>query len=192
MTKQGILKERVGDGAARDIVDAVLDALRDDTPVSDAVLDVLTDKVIERYSNKIGALFRRAGIDVEDGELFTPERLGQIFEEQTGIPVGSIGELNSEMVLQAIDRDISQKLSEELGFQIGSVFDGDALVLALQDGIEAKIEALEGNIDKYLDVATIRNLRRKATWARSGLDPKTVQNCLAQRAYRRSNKWVYF
>ena len=185
-----IFTDRARKGVENNLADIILDA--PDGGVTDAVIEELTNRTIERYSDKIGALFRRAGIDVEDGELFTPERLGQIFEEQTGITAGSIGELNSEIVLEAIDRDISQKLSEELGFQIGSVFDGDALVLALQDGIDAKIEALEGNIDKYLDAATIRNLRRKATWARSGLDPKTVQNCLAQRAYRRSNKWVYF
>lgn len=192
MTVKGIFRERVGDGMGRDIVDAVLDALRDDEPVSDAVIDLLTDKAIERYSDKIGALFRRAGIDVEDGEVFTPERLGEIFEQQTGIPADSIGDLSPEVVLEAIDRDISAKLSEELGFEIDSVFNGDALAQALQDGIDTKIEELEGNLEKYLDAAKIRNLRRKATWARSGLDARTVQNCLAQRAWRQSNKWVYW
>lgn len=192
MTVKTIFKERVGEGMERDIANAILDAMRDDKPVSDAVIDLLTEKAIERYSEKIGAMFRRAGIDVEDGEIFTPERLGEIFEEQTGIPADSIGDLTPEIVLEAIDRDISGKLSAELGFEIESVFNGDALAQALQQGIDAKIEQLEGNIEKYLDAATIRNLRRKATWSRSGLNARTVQNCLAQRSWRQSNKWIYF
>lgn len=187
-----IFHDRVGRGYIFEFGRILSEANDRGVGVSDIIRERIVQRGIDRYSDKITAAMRRGGVDVKDGEILTPERLGQIFEEQTGIAAGSIGELTPELVLETIDKEVSERLSEELGFKIDSVFNGDAMQQSLQAGIDAKIEELGGNLDKYLDAATIRNLRRKATWARSGLDARKVQNCLAQRAWREGNRWMYY
>lgn len=190
MAIKTIFKDRAGEGVENNLADIILDA--PNGGVTDAVIEELTNRTIDRYSDKIGALLRRGGIDIEDGERLTPERLGQIFEEQSGIAVNTIGDLNPDAVVAAIDKEASDRLSEALGFDVGSVFDGDALAAAIQAGLQEKIESmLDDELEKYLPAATLRMLRRRATWQRSGLDPKTVQNALAQRTWRESNRWVY-
>lgn len=187
-----IFHDRVGRGYIYEFGQILSEANDRGVGVSDIIRERIVQRGIDRYSDKITAAMRRGGVDIEDGEILTPERLSEILEKQTGVAVDKISELTPDMVIEAIDREVSKKLSDELGFQIDSVFNGDALAQSLQAGIDAKIEELEGNLEKYLDAATIRNLRRKATWARSGLDARKVQNCLAQRAWREGNRWMYY
>lgn len=187
-----IFNLRVGKGYIRDFGEIVAEAYDSDRSISEVAREFIVQRGIDRYADKITAALRRGGVDIDDDVQLTEDKLRDIVAEQMGIAKDKLDNLSEEVILGEIDRQISEKLSAELGFEIESVFNGDALAQALQQGIDAKIEQLEGNIEKYLDAATIRNLRRKATWARSGLDARTVQNCLAQRSWRQSNKWIYF
>jgi hypothetical protein len=184
--------DRSSAGWIGDLAVNVRRALNRDTTVADVYIQDLIDAGIGRFSDNITAALRRGGFDVEDGEVLTPEKMGQIFEEQTGLPVDSITQLNADDVVAEIDRQASEKLSEALGFDVGSLLDADALARSIQDGIEQKISELStDDLEQYLPAGSLDRLRARQTWERYGMDRRTVQNCLAQRKYRKSNTWTY-
>lgn len=187
-----IFNLRVGKGYIRDFGEIVAESYRSDRSISEVARELIVQRGIDRYSDKITAALRRGGVDIDDDVPLTEDKLRDIVAEQMGIAKDKLDGLNQDTILAEIDRQLSERLSDELGFEIDSVLNGDALAQALQAGIEQRIEELGENLSKYLDPATIKRLRRAATWARSGLDARTVQNCLAQRGYRETNKWIYF
>lgn len=191
-----IFTDRVGRGYIYEFGKILSESNDRGVGVSDIIRERIVQRGIDRYSDKITAAMRRGGVDIEDGEQLNEEKIRDILADQMGVARGALDGLNQETILAEIDRQASELLSDALGFDVGSVLDADALAAnidaGLQERLDSMLEDLEGQVEQYIPAATLKRLRVAATWARSGLDPKTVQNCLAQRAYRRSNKWVYF
>lgn len=187
-----IFRERVGRGYIYEFGEIVSEANDRGVGVSDIIRERIVQRGIDRYSDKITAALRRGGVDIEDGERLTEDKLRDIFAEQSGIAKDKLDSLNSETILAEVDREASERLSDALGFDVGSIRDAEALAANIEAGLQAKVESmLEDQLEKYLPQKMIARLRARATWQRRGLDPRTVQNTLAQRSWRKSNKWTY-
>lgn len=187
-----IFSDRVGRGYIYEFAEILSAANDRGIGVSDIIRERIVQRGIDRYSDKITAAMRRGGVDMEDGEQLTEDKLRDILAEQMGVARDTLDGLNQDTILAEIDREASAKLSGALGFDVGSVLDADALAASIEAGLAERMEAmLDGQVEKYLPVETLKRLRVAATWARSGLDRRTVQNALAQRAWRESSKWVY-
>lgn len=187
-----IFSDRVGRGYIYEFGQILSESNDRGVGVSDIIRERIVQRGIDRYSDKITAAMRRGGVDIEDGEPLTEDKLRDILAEQMGVAKETLDGLNSESILAEIDREASARLSDALGFDVGSLLDADALAANIEAGLTERLEGmLDEQIERYLPAATIKRLRVAATWARSGLDKRTVQNTLAQRAWRQSNKLVY-
>ena len=187
-----IFSDRVGRGYIYEFGQILAESNDRGVGVSEIIRERIVQRGIDRYSDKITAAMRRGGVDIEDGEQLTENKLRDILAEQMGVAKETLDGLNPETVLAEIDRQASEKLSDALGFDVGSILDAEALAANIEAGLSERLETMLGDeIERYLPAATIKRLRVAATWARSGLDRRTVQNTLAQRAWRNSNKWIY-
>lgn len=187
-----IFTDRAGRGYIYEFGQILAEANDRGVGVSEIIRERIVQRGIDRYSDKITAAMRRGGVDIEDGEQLTENKLRDILAEQMGVAKETLNGLNPDAILAEIDREASARLSDALGFDVGSILDTDALAANIEAGLTERIESmLDDQLEKYLPAATIKRLRVAATWARSGLDRRTVQNTLAQRAWRESNKLVY-
>jgi hypothetical protein len=187
-----IFSDRVGRGYIYEFGQILAEANDRGMTVAEVTRELIVQRGIDRYSDKITAALRRGGVDIEDGERLTEDKLRDIFAEQSGIAKDKLDSLNTETILSEIDRQASERLSDAMGFDVGSIRDAEALAANIEAGLKERVESmLEDELEKYLPEKMMARLRARATWQRSGLDPRTVQNALAQRTWRQSNKWVY-
>ena len=181
-----LLRFRAGEGLERDIANAVLDAVTDDLPVGQAVIDVLVDNAVTRYSDKITAMLRRGGIEIEDGKEFTPETLLEVINKAVGYDIDNV---SVDGIVDAVDAEISRRVSEATGLQVDTVLSVDALKRSIIEAIgdASTLRGAAGVVNPSL----LRRLRDANTWKNSGYDKKTVLNAMAQRRYRKNNVWTW-
>lgn len=176
-----LLRFRAGEGLERDIANAVLDALSEDAPVTSAIVDALIKNALERYSDKISAMLRRGGFDVENDEPLTVDDVKDIAQRALGFELDS---LDPDAIMQAVDGMAAERLSSALGVEIDSV-------LNLDEAMEnAALQVFAEGAGGLVSASLYARAKRAATWARAGYDKagiKQVQNVLSQRRYRRSN-----
>lgn len=181
MSDTFLARFRAGEGIENDIANAILDALTNDEPVTDAVVQVLLDSAIERYQGHIAAMLRRGGFDVEDGEPITIDLLMERISAATGL---ELDDLSIESITSAVDSLAAERLSSALGIDVSTVMDTGTLLDELEAGaVAAFADGASGLVSSRL----YNQARNAATWARLGVDKKQVQNVLAQRKYRQSN-----
>lgn len=179
---------RAGEGLENDIANAVLDALTDDTSVSDAVLEVLTENAIERYSDKISAMLRRGGIEIENGEPLDAAKLLEVLGDALGYDLEDLSETG---FVGAVDAEISRRMSEAIGFEVASVLDAGALASDIE---AALIERVGSGTGGLVSARLLRRLKDAGTWSRAGYDTEArrrVMLTVAQRRYRVENKMVW-
>ena len=183
-----LFRFRAGEGLENDIANAVLDALTDDAPIGAAVLDVLTENAINRYSDKISAMLRRGGIEIEDGEPLGAAKLLEVLGAALGY---DLEDLSESGFVGAVDAEISRRVSEAIGFEVSSVLDAGALASDIE---AALIERVEGGAGGLVSARLLKRLKEAATWSRAGYDAESRRKVLmsvAQRRYRQSNRMVW-
>lgn len=183
-----LFRFRAGEGLENDIANAVLDALTDDEPVGAAVLQVLTESAIERYSDKISAMLRRGGIEIENGEPLDAAKLLEVLGEALGY---DLEDLSESGFIGAVDAEISRRMSEAIGFEVVSVLDAGALASDIE---AALIERVGSGTGGLVSARLLRRLKDAGTWSRAGYDAEArrrVMLSVAQRRYRVENKMVW-
>lgn len=181
MSDTFLARFRAGEGIENDIANAILDALTNDESVTDAVVEVVLDRAIERYQGHIAAMLRRGGFDVEDGEPITVELLMEKISAATGL---DLDDLSIDAITAAVDTLAADRLSNALGIEVSTVIDTATLLDELE---AAAVAAFADGAAGLVPRGLYNRARNAATWARLGVDKKQVQNVLAQRKYRQSN-----
>lgn len=184
-----LFRFRAGEGLENDIANAVLDALTDDKNVSAAVVDVLTENAIERYSDKISAMLRRGGIEIEDGEPLNAAKLLEVLGAALGYDLDDISESG---IVGAVDAQISRRVSEAIGFEVVSVLDAGGLASDIEAALIERVSG--GGAGGLVSLGLLKRLKDAGTWSRAGYDAESKRKVLlsvAQRRYRRSNRMVW-
>jgi hypothetical protein len=175
---------RAGEGLENDIANAILDALTDDLPVGQAVIDALTDNAINRYSDKISAMLRRGGIEIDNDTPLDAAKLVEVLTDALGY---DLDDLSSEGVVAAVDAEISRRVSEATGVDIQSVLSVSEIESAIQS-------AIVGGAGGIVSAKLLTRLKNAATWSRAGYDGEArrrVLMAIAQKKYRRTNRMVW-
>lgn len=184
-----LFRFRAGEGLENDIANAVLDALTDDKPVGAAVIDVLTEAAISRYSEKISAMLRRAGVEIENYEALDAEKLIEILSAALGYDLSDISE---DGIIGAVDAEISRRVSQVIGFEVSSVLNAGSLATDIENAIVQM--ATERGAGGLVSSKLLKRLRIASTWARAGYDAadrRKVMLSVAQRRYRATNRMVW-
>ena len=183
-----LLRFRAGEGVENDIANAILDALTNDSSVVDGVVEVVLDAAIERYSDKLTAALRRAGVEIEDGAVMDVETITELVSRFSGF---EIEDLSADGIIAAVDAKLVERLQAALGVTVSTVINTDVLLSDLE---AAAVEAFESGAGGLVSRAMYARARAAATWARAGYgqgERKAVQNALNQRRYRKSNVEVW-
>ena len=138
----------------------------------------LVEEVAERYSDRIRNALRRAGLQVEDGDVLTPDKIREIVAEQAGI---DLGDLQADGIVTGMDRLLSKKLSAMIGIEVTTIADGAALKAALEVGLKEAL--LNGTAERLITGVLRKRARAAATWAREGVTNKADRDRLTRRAY---------
>lgn len=184
-----LLRFRAGEGLERDIANAMLDALSNDTSPSQGVIDALTENAINRYGDKISAMLRRGGVEIANDEPLDAAKLTEIL---TGALGYDLSDLSVDGVVQAVDGEASKRLSEAIGFEVNSVLDAGALAADIEAAIIERVS--EGGAGGLVSAKLLKRLKESATWSRAGYDAEArrrVMLTVAQRTYRKSNELVW-
>lgn len=184
-----LFRFRAGEGLENDIANAVLDALTDDQPMGAAVLQVLTENAISRYSDKISAMLRRGGIEIEDGEPLDAAKLLEVMGAALGY---DLEDLSESGFVGAVDAEISRRVSEAIGFEVASVLDAGALAADIEAALIERISG--GGAGGLVSAKLLKRLKDAGTWSRAGYDAESRRKVLmavAQRRYRQSNRMVW-
>lgn len=184
-----LFRFRAGDGLENDIANAVLDALTDDQPVGAAVIEVLTENAIARYSDKISAMLRRGGIEIEDGEPLDAAKLLEVLGAALGY---DLEDLSESGFVGAVDAEISRRVSGAIGFEVSSVLDAGALASDIEAALIERVSG--GGAGGLVSARLLKRLKDAGTWARAGYDTESRRKVLmsvAQRKYRQSNRMVW-
>lgn len=139
----------------------------------------LVEEVAGRYSDRIRNALRRAGLQVEEGDILTPDRIKEIVGEQAGI---DFDDLQAGGVVSGMDRLLAKRLSSMIGIEVTTVADGAALRAALEVGIKEAL--LNGTAERIISSVLERRARAAATWAREGVKNKADRARLERRAYQ--------
>lgn len=182
--------DRANVSTSIDMAESLWDAKKEGVGWGEAAAELVAEKAVERYQVGIAAAFARYGVDFEPGEKITLQTLLTAIEGKTGL---SIQTLTPDGVLSAVDDRVSGRMSELLGFDVGSLIDVDALKQKLID--EAAKAITSGRATKLISKALIKRLRRVKTYKAGGLDTelerKRVLNRANQKYYRRTHKEVW-
>jgi hypothetical protein len=188
-TGMKILKLRAGEGYERDLAGAAWEAFKRGDDITGAVSAELIDRGVERYRDKIGAMLRRGGFEVENGEVLTVEKIAAIVGEKTGLELTDLTEAG---VLEAVDKWAAARLSHELGITVTSVLNVDVLKAEIEAAVT---EAIASGAALALISQRLRaKAGRTMTWSRAGYDEsmqRKVMMRIAQKKYRRHNKMVW-
>lgn len=182
---------RASGGMAADVLEMIADAYFVDglslQESINSVQDQLIQRAIERYSEKIGAALSRAGLEVDPQNL-TLESIKAAIIEKTGL---DLSDLSPSGMAEAVDRLAAQRLSAELGIEIGTVA-GGALQSAIRAGVAQAIA--EGRVSQLVGRGLTNRARAVMTWKRGGFDPKErirIMGRIYQKRYRRHNVEVW-
>lgn len=180
-------------GTVNNMVDSLIDHWVDGDDLStawDKVEAELVQEVSERYSARIAAALRRAGLSVADDDVLTPARIRELISEQSGI---DLDELSTEGVARGIDRLASARLSEALGVEITTMATAEGLKQSLMAALVASIE--NGTAERLIAKVRAIRLRKVAQWRREGVDAAADQRRLENRArqqkYARTHSQIW-
>ena len=182
---------RVREGFWNDVIDGAWERYKEGgrESVRDAVTQELLDRALERYSDKIRAMFARGGVHIDPGEKITADFLTRLISERTGL---DIYDLSPESIKNAVDRELTARLSEVLQVQVTSVFNEAQLKEDLKAGIRLAIA--DGRGAALLTKAMVKSARAYATWKRYSVaehEQRRILNRGYQRKYRQSYKLVW-
>lgn len=139
----------------------------------------LVEEVAARYSDRIRNALRRAGLQIEDGEILTPDKIKEIVGLQAGI---DFQDLQADGIVAGMDRLLSKKLSGMIGIEVTTIADGNALKGAVELGIRDAL--LNGTAERLITDVLRKRARAAATWAREGVTNKKDRERLERRAYQ--------
>ncbi len=139
----------------------------------------LVEEVAARYSDRIRNALRRAGLQVEEGEVLTPDKIKEIVGQQAGI---DFQDLQADGIVAGMDRLLSKKLSAMIGIEVTTVADGAALRGAVEVGLKEAL--LNGTAERLITEVLRKRARSAATWAREGVTNKADRERLERRAYQ--------
>ena len=187
-----IKKLRVDKGSWNDLIDAAYEnyKARGRESIKEAVAEAIADKVLQRYQVKIAAGFRRAGVEIEDGEPLTAEKLLTIIKDRTGLEINN---LTPEGVMSAVDRLLSERLSAAMGVTVTTVFDRQAMMAAMDESVKQAIR--DGRAAEFIGKHAMRAARKYATFKRRGIespeDHRRIMLAWYQKKYRRTHRLVW-
>lgn len=187
-----IRKLRVDKGSWNDLIDAAYEnyKARGRESIKEAFSEAIADKVLQRYQVKIAAGFRRAGVEIEDGEPLTAEKLLTIIKDRTGLEINN---LSPEGVMSAVDRLLSERLSAAMGVTVTTVFDRQAMMEAMEESVKQAIR--DGRAAEFIGKHAMRAARKYATFKRRGIespeDHRRIMLAWYQKKYRRTHRLVW-
>lgn len=186
-----IAKARASRGAVNDLIEVAYAHYKAHGRDSwaDAFKEAAADKVIQRYEEKIRNGFKRAGLELPEGELTQETMLG-VVSAQTGLELAT---LNPDAVMAAVDKLLAARLSGALGVQVNTVMDRDALMASINSAVVASIQS--GRAGEWLSGKVYTAARRAATYARRNITTETAEVLDArrrQKKFRRTHKlkWI--
>ena len=157
--------------------------------VRDALSEELIDRALGRYAEKIRAMFARGGIDIDPEQPITADFLARLLSERTGL---DFSDLSPEAITAAVDKELSQRLSEALQVPVSTVFDKEKLKEDLKAGIRLAIA--DGRGAALLTKAMLKSARAYATWKRHSVSEREqlqIMNRSYQAKYRLSYKQTW-
>ena len=157
--------------------------------VRDALSEELLDRALGRYAEKIRAMFARGGIDIDPEQPITAEFLARLLSERTGL---DFSDLSPEAITAAVDKELSQRLSEALQVPVSTVFDKEKLKEDLKAGIRLAIA--DGRGAALLTKAMLKSARAYATWKRRSVSEREQWQIMSrsyQAKYRLSYKQTW-
>ena len=157
--------------------------------VRDALSEELIDRALGRYAEKIRAMFARGGIDIDPEQPITADFLARLLSERTGL---DFSDLSPEAITAAVDKELSQRLSEALQVPVSTVFDKEKLKEDLKAGIRLAIA--DGRGAALLTKAMLKSARAYATWKRRSVSEREqwqIMNRSYQAKYRLSYKQTW-
>lgn len=187
-----IRKLRVDKGSWNDLIDAAYENYKERgrESIKEAFSEAIADKVLQRYQVKIAAGFRRAGVEIEDGEPLTAEKLLTIIKDRTGLEINN---LSPEGVMSAVDRLLSERLSAAMGVTVTTVFDRQAMIAAMDESVKQAIR--DGRAAEFIGKHAMRAARKYATFKRRGIespeDHRRIMLAWYQKKYRRTHRLVW-
>lgn len=187
-----IRRLRVDKGSWNDLIDAAYEnyKARGRESIKEAFSEAIADKVLQRYQVKIAAGFRRAGVEIEDGEPLTAEKLLTIIKDRTGLEINN---LSPEGVMSAVDRLLSERLSAAMGVTVTTVFDRQAMMAAMDESVKQAIR--DGRAAEFIGKHAMRAARKYATFKRRGIespeDHRRIMLAWYQKKYRRTHRLVW-
>lgn len=187
-----IRKLRVDKGSWNDLIDAAYEnyKARGRESIKEAFSEAIADKVLQRYQVKIAAGFRRAGVEIEDGEPLTAEKMLTIIKDRTGLEINN---LSPEGVMSAVDSLLSERLSAAMGVTVTTVFDRQAMMAAMEESVKQAIR--DGRAAEFIGAQAMRAARKYATFKRRGIesteDHRRVMLAWYQKKYRRTHRLVW-
>ena len=180
-TQKLVSRLRVNRGAVNDLIDRAYENYKENgrESWSEAFKESAADMVIARYEVKIRNGFARAGLTLPEGELGQDELL-QVVRDQTGLDIYN---LNPDAVMQAVDRLLSNRLSQALGVNVSTVMDRDAMIASINASVVEAIRS--GRAGKWLSGKAYRAARKMRTLRSRGVTEETWEILDARRRQKK-------
>lgn len=156
---------------------------------SDAVSEVLADKIITRYRGHIAAALRSKGVAIDDTETLDGATLLRLVNDRAGL---SIAAWTPEAVRAALDAFMAGRLSDVLGVSVASVQDVGAIKQSLIDSAAAAVQS--GRPNAFVSKSMIKKIRVAKAWNVGGVAVPDRRATLArwyQKKFRRSHRAVW-
>lgn len=191
MARISLARERARAGVWNDVIESAWERYKEGgrESLSGAVSDEIADRAVQRYDGKIRAMFARGGVPIDEGQELTVATLARIISDRTGL---TIADLSPDTIMAAIDRELSARLSEALQVPVTTVFDKEALLESVKEGVRAAIA--DGRAADLLSRGAVMAARRYATWKRRSIEEREqirIRNRGYQAKYRTRFKLVW-
>ena len=179
--KELVARLRVSRGSINELIDRAYDNYKENGRDSwgGAFKEAAADMVIARHEEKIRNGFARAGLHLPEGELGQDEILA-VVRDQTGLELDN---LNPDAVMAAVDRLLSNRLSQALGVQVSTVFDQEAMIQSIQASVVQAIR--DGRAGAWLSGKAYKAARRMATLKNRGVSEETWEILDARRRQKK-------
>lgn len=189
MARSRVATKRVAAGFENDIAFELGQAMASGLGVVDSVKSVLFDAGMRRYSDKVTAMLRRGGLEIEDGEKLDADMLAKLLSRGFDF---DFSELSEDGIVGAVDAEVSRRVSEVIGFEVSSVLSADALASSIEAALVERVgNSGAGGLVSY---KLLLRLKDAATWARAGYgqaEKRLVLMAAAQNRYRQNNRMVW-
>lgn len=156
--------------------------------ITDAFTEAAADMAIARYQEKIRNGFARAGVPLPDGGLNAQTMQG-IVSQQTGL---TLDNLSPDAVTRAIDKLLSQRLSQALGVQVATVMDKEAMLASINAAVLQAIR--DGRAAEFVNRHAMHAARRYMAFKNAGISEENaakIANRARQKKFRQTHKLVW-